>query len=115
MNVASDQHNRFTGCEYLLALSFAWRAALKIELAFDLFKLIEILYCFRRADFQSDKGISVRRLSDLSKLHAIRAARNNIQVLDYFVQAGKLLFCPDSKLSELFRTRVLLGFRHHGP
>jgi len=76
---------------------------LKVEPAFELLEMIEILDRVGRADFEKDERIVVRSLAKLAQPHAIGSIRNHSHVLNDLIPTSELLVFADPKAEELLR------------
>ena len=101
MNVAGNKHHRLARAEYFVTLGIGRRATLKVELAFELLEVVEILYRIGRADLEQDKGVVVSGLADLAQPHTIGAVRNHSHVFNDLLPSSKFLILTDSKAKKL--------------
>jgi hypothetical protein len=101
MDVAGDQHDGLARAEDLLALAVARRAALEVQLAFELLEALDVLQRVRRADFDRDERVAVGRLAQFVHAHAVGCRGDHLHVLHDLVPARELRVGSDLEAEEL--------------
>ena len=103
MNITGNKHHGLARAEYLVTFKVGWRAVLKVELAFELLVLVEVLYRICRADLEHDKWVVVSGLAELAHPHAIGTVGYHSHVFNDLLPSSELLVFTDSKAQELLR------------
>ena len=77
------------------------RAALEVQLPFELLVAVEILQRVGRADFERDERIAVAGLAELAEADAVGVRRGQLHVVDDLVPAGQLVVGADLEADKL--------------
>ena len=106
VDVVGDEDDGLAGAEDFVALGVGGRAALEVELTFQVLQLVEIAQVFGGADFQEDERIAVGGGAEVAKLDAVGAVGDGLHVLDDLVPANQLFIAADAE------AEILLGALH---